>query len=132
MIVRGDDLNPATDLHHAEAFRRRFPNWGRYGLSAYYVRNEEELDDLSADQLERFPMLEIFDRAALESARFEVIPTFRTPHVTIAFTGHVRGRINELSNSESSSAPTRIMLSSRAKRAGTGKDELQDRPRPRR
>jgi hypothetical protein len=42
-------------------------------------------------------MLEIYDRAALESARFEVIPTFRTPHVTIAFTGDASGRLNDLS-----------------------------------
>lgn len=66
-------------------------------MSAYCVRNEEELDDLAADQLERFPMLDIFDRAALEAARFEVVPTFRTPHVTIGFSGDVRSRLNDLS-----------------------------------
>src|SRR4051812_23069514 len=60
LVVRGDDLDPATSRVQAELFRRRFPDWGRYGLSAYYARNRTEIDDLAADQLERFPAVAIF------------------------------------------------------------------------
>jgi len=56
-------------------------------LSAYYARSDAEVDDLAADQLERFSTLVVLRLAALDAAGFEVVPTFRTPHVTIAFTG---------------------------------------------
>ncbi len=69
------------------SFLRRFPDWGRYGLSAYYARDDAEVDDLAADQLERFPLLAVFELAALVGAGFELLPTFRTPHVTVAFFG---------------------------------------------
>jgi len=31
------------------SFLRRFPDWGRYGLSGYYARDDAEVDDLAAD-----------------------------------------------------------------------------------
>jgi hypothetical protein len=68
LVVRGDDLEPATSRVQAVSFRRRFPDWGRYGLSAYYARGDAEVDDLAADQLERFPVLAVFDVAALLEA----------------------------------------------------------------
>src|SRR3954464_4768018 len=46
LVVRGDDLDPRTSRVQAELFRRRFPDWGRYGLSAYYARDRTEIDDL--------------------------------------------------------------------------------------
>jgi len=46
-----------------------------------------ELNDLAFDQLERFCRLEIFDHEELVLNGFDVVPTFRTPHVTIAFSG---------------------------------------------
>ena len=56
LVVRGDDLDdPETGRHQAEVFLRRFPDWGRYGLSAYVGCDSTEIDDLAADQLERFP-----------------------------------------------------------------------------
>ncbi|MGH8993310.1 MAG: hypothetical protein ACRDZ7_17515 [Acidimicrobiia bacterium] len=82
--------------HQAEGFLRRYPDWGRYGLSAYYARNLVEVDDLAADQLERFPLLALFRIADLREAGFEVVPTFRTPHVTIAFTGALDRRLDDL------------------------------------
>jgi hypothetical protein len=85
LVVRGDDLDHTTSQHQAEAFLRRFPDWGRYGLSAYYARDDAEVDDLAADQLERFPVLAVLTVADLEADGFMVVPTFRTPHVTIAF-----------------------------------------------
>jgi hypothetical protein len=32
----------------------------------------------------------------LEQAGFEIVPTFRTPHVTIAFGGDLDGRLSDL------------------------------------
>jgi hypothetical protein len=87
LVVRGDDLNPETARSQAVAFRRRFPDWSRWGLSAFYARSDAEIDDLAADQLERFPVLVVFATGQLRAAGFDVVPTFRTPHVTIAFDG---------------------------------------------
>lgn len=87
LVVRGDDLNPDTARGQAEAFRRRFPVWQRWGLSAYYARSEDEINDLAEDQLERFPILVVLAIDSLIEAGFEIVPTFRTPHVTIAFDG---------------------------------------------
>ena len=33
--------------------------------------------------------------ADLEAEGFGVVPTFRTPHVTVAFAGDVRGRLDQ-------------------------------------
>lgn len=65
-------------------------------MSAYYARDDAEVDDLAADQLERFPVLAVMPIAALEADGFEVVPTFRTPHVTIAFTGDPAERLDAL------------------------------------
>lgn len=89
IVVRGDDLDAGTSRHQAVVFRRRYPDWDRWGISAYYARNNLEIDDLAADQLDQFPEITIYRVADLESAGFEVIPTFRTPHVTVAFTGEL-------------------------------------------
>ena len=53
---------------------------------ALYARSDDEVDNLAADQLERFPVFVMFRIGDLEAAGFDVVPTFRTPHVTIAFT----------------------------------------------
>lgn len=95
-IVRGDSADVATDIHQAENFLRRFPYWGHYGLSAYYAGTEADVDDLAADQLERFRLLGIFELDQLQARGFAVVPTFRTPHVTIAFDGDIHQRIDEL------------------------------------
>lgn len=88
LVVRGDDLDSSmTSRHQAEVFRRRYPGWGRRGLSPFYARSEAEIEDLAADRLERFPVLCCFRIADLVEAGLEVWPTFRTPHITIAFTG---------------------------------------------
>ncbi len=87
LVARGyadaDDADVA--LRQAVLFRRRYPDWGRFGLSAFYARSMDELLDLGADPLERFAALAVFGLVALIDAGFEVVPTFRTPHVTIAF-----------------------------------------------
>ena len=57
------------------------------------ARKTDEVNDLAADQLERFPVIATFPIAALTDAGFEVVPTFRTPHVTLAFTGDLDERL---------------------------------------
>lgn len=96
VVVRGDDLDPATSRHQAAAFRRRFPDCDRWGLSAFYARSDAEVEDLGADQLERFPLLACYRVADLRAAGFEIWPTFRTPHVTIAFDGELDYRLAAL------------------------------------
>lgn len=48
--------------------------------------NDAEIDDLAADQLDRFPEC-LYRVTDLEAAGFLIVATFRTPHVTIAFDG---------------------------------------------
>ena len=96
LVVRGDDLNPDTARSQAVAFRQRFPDWGRWGLSGFYARSEAEIEDIAADQLERFPLLVVFETGQLRAAGFDVVPTFRTPHVTIAFSDDLDAALSRL------------------------------------
>lgn len=84
VVVRGDDAG-ADDAQQATDFLRRFPDWGRYGLSAYYAETPDAIEALAEGQLERFPFLLIYDPALLTAQGVEVVPTFRKPHVTLAF-----------------------------------------------
>jgi hypothetical protein len=95
-VVRGDARNAVTDRLQAEAFLRRYPDWGRYGLSGYYARDDDEIDDLASDLLDRFPALTVLRAHDLLPAGFEVVPTFRSPHVTIAFEGDLDARLGQI------------------------------------
>ena len=68
IVVRGDDLMDGSSLVQAEMFRRRYPDWGRWGLSGFYARNDSEVDDLAGDQLERFPLLRLYRPLTLAAA----------------------------------------------------------------
>lgn len=72
-------------MRQAELFRRRFERWGRYGLSAFYARSDDEVLDLGEDRLDAFATLFVYRLADVVDAGFEVVPTFRSPHVTITF-----------------------------------------------
>jgi hypothetical protein len=96
LLVRGEYEDPSVDRAQCEAFRRRFPDWARYGLSAYAAHSDDEVQQVAADQLERFPALSLFRTATLEAAGFEVVATFRSPHMTIAFTGDLDARLRQL------------------------------------
>lgn len=86
LVVRGvAALEPATSIRQALLFRRRFETWGRFGLSAFYARSEDEVVDLAEDRLDAFETLYVYRVADVIDAGFEVIPTYRSPHVTIAF-----------------------------------------------
>ena len=86
LVVRGvAAIEPAASIRQASLFRRRFEAWGRYGLSAFYARSDDEVLDLAEDRLDMFEVLFVYRLADVISAGFEVVPTYRSPHVTIAF-----------------------------------------------
>lgn len=85
VVVRGDDMDPDAERRQAEDFLRRWPAWHRYGLSAYYAEDDDAVADLASDQLERFPLLRLYRPEALTSAGIDVVPTFRSPHLTLTF-----------------------------------------------
>jgi hypothetical protein len=83
LVVRGDDPE-GTILADARRFRRRFAAWGRYGVSAFVARDDAEVAALCESRLEAWARVLVFRRSALEESGLEIVPTFRTPHVTIA------------------------------------------------
>jgi superfamily II DNA or RNA helicase len=86
LVVRGAAaIEPDTSRRQADLFRRRFPGWGRYGLSAFYARSDDEVRDLGEDRLQAFEILHVYQLADVIAAGFEIVPTFRSPHATIAF-----------------------------------------------
>ena len=86
LVVRGlTSIEPETSIRQAQLFRRRFPEWGRYGLSAFYARSDDEVFDLGVDRLDTFETLFVYRTVDVVEAGFEVVPTYRSPHVTIAF-----------------------------------------------
>jgi hypothetical protein len=84
LVVRGDD-DPGVQERMARVFLRRYPTWGRYGLSAYHASGDLEVDQLCRVELIRFPFVVVLSRVALEAA-VEVVPTGHRPHVTLATT----------------------------------------------
>ncbi|MDH4077786.1 MAG: hypothetical protein OEW29_17795 [Acidimicrobiia bacterium] len=83
MVVRGDELDDTLLAEDASRFRERFSEWGRYGVSAFYAASEDEIDALCQARLVRFQSIAVFRRTDLEAAGVEIVPTFRTPHVTL-------------------------------------------------
>jgi hypothetical protein len=130
LVVRGDAGSRAVSRAQAERFLRRYLSGGRYGLSAFYVRSDEEIDDLAESQLQSFPRLALFRITDLEVAGFEVVPTFRTPHVTIAFTGDLDGWLRRLVASRLELRATRTMNQSNG-RSVTRRKTVERRPHDR-
>lgn len=84
LVVRGDELIEAVLRADAARFFRRYPEWEHFGVSGFVATDDREVDALCQTRLERFPTVVLFERSALEAAGVQVVPTFRTPHVTIA------------------------------------------------
>lgn len=84
LVVRGDGLEEPLLRADATNFRERFADWGRFGVSAFLAADHLEVDALCATRLVRFESVAVFTRARLIEAGIEVVPTFRTPHVTLA------------------------------------------------
>lgn len=85
IVVRGQPADAEEARVLAIDFRDRFPAWRRWGVSAFYARGEIEVDDLASTRLRRFRLVRVYLVADLVEAGFEVVPTFRTPHVTLAW-----------------------------------------------
>jgi hypothetical protein len=105
IVVRGDDLVEGLSQVQAAEFRRRYPDWGRWGLSGFFARNDTDVDDLAADRLEPFPVLRLYRPSVLEAAGVEIVPTFRSPHVTRAFDGDLAVWIDRLRTVDHSERP---------------------------
>lgn len=82
--MRGE-VPPDSARRLADRFRQRFPDWGRFGVSAFYARSDLEIDHLAYDRLASYEILRVYPISALVEAGFEVVPTFRRPHVTISW-----------------------------------------------
>jgi hypothetical protein len=86
LVVRGvASFEPETSVRQATLFRRRFPGWGRFGLSAFYGRSDDEVLDIGEDRLDAFEALFVYQLRDVLAAGFDVVPTYRSPHVTITF-----------------------------------------------
>jgi hypothetical protein len=84
LVVRGDELDRTVLDEDARRFHRRFAQWGLFGVSAFLAGDDAEVDALCETKLRQWSTAAVFTRAALEDAGIEVVPTFRTPHVTLA------------------------------------------------
>lgn len=84
LVVRGDVLSSEVLGRDARRFRRRFPDWGRFGVSAFIASDEREIDALCQARLINFGMVTVFGLSDLVAVGVEVVPTFRRPHVTLA------------------------------------------------
>jgi hypothetical protein len=83
LVVRGDELDPAVIRVDASNFHYRFSDWNRYGVSAYLATDDSEVDALCAARLIQFSTVVTFRVADLVAVGVEIVPTFRTPHVTL-------------------------------------------------
>ena len=54
-------------------------------MSAFYARSDDEVLDLGEDRLGAFATLFVYRLGDVVDAGFEVVPTYRSPHVTITF-----------------------------------------------
>lgn len=83
LVVRGDELDPEVLRNDASNFRERFSDWDRYGVSGFLASDFDEVDALCGARLIRFASVVVFRLADLRTAGVEIVPTFRTPHVTL-------------------------------------------------
>lgn len=58
---------------------------GSVRVSAFYARSDDEVLDLGEDRLDAFATLFVDQLGDVIDAGFEVVPTYRSPHVTITF-----------------------------------------------
>lgn len=98
LLLRGDASDPAIDRGQAVQFRRRYPDWGRWGLSFFGGADPSALRTLRAERLGRYRVVWIVDPRQLVALGFEVVPTFRTPHVTVAWSGSLDRGVGGLRN----------------------------------
>jgi hypothetical protein len=84
LVVRGDELSSDILRSDAQRFHRRYPAWGKYGVSAFAAHDEVEVDVICETKLERFVEVVVIERSEIERIGIEIVPRFRRPHVTLA------------------------------------------------
>lgn len=99
IIVRGE-VPAGSARRLAGQFRQRFPDWGRWGLSAFYAGSDVEVDHLAFDRLQGYEVLSVYPITALLEAGFDVVPTFRRPHVTITWADDLDTGLDRLGRAE--------------------------------
>ena len=86
VIVRGDEGSADARRGSAQRFRRRWPELGFYGLSGYFAEDDAAISDIVVSYLYSFlPVVLVYKTDALRAAGLEILPTFKAPHVTVAF-----------------------------------------------
>jgi hypothetical protein len=83
LVIRGDELDASLIMEDATRFFERFADWGRFGISAFHAASEDEVDVLCQTRLIRFATVVVFRWKDLVASGVQVVPTFRTPHVTL-------------------------------------------------
>lgn len=99
IIVRGE-VSPVSARRLAGQFRQRFSDWGRWGLSAFHAGSDLEVDHLACDRLQGYEVLSVYPISALLEAGFDVVPTFRRPHVTITWADDLDTGLDRLDSAE--------------------------------
>ena len=86
MLRRRPFAKCSRSIQGSDALRfvRRYPAWGRYGVSAFLASDAAKVDVLCETRLERFATVAVFRRDDLVASGIEVVPTFKAPHVTLA------------------------------------------------
>lgn len=56
-----------------------------WAAATFCARSDDEVLDLGEDRLDAFDTLFVYSLAEVVGAGFEVVPTYRSPHVTITF-----------------------------------------------
>jgi hypothetical protein len=84
LVVRGTEFEEGLLRADARRFHRRFDAWGRFGVSAFLAADDVEVAALCETRLERFATVVVYRRDDLEARGVEIVPTFRTPHATLA------------------------------------------------
>ena len=82
-VIRGDELDASLIVEDATRFYERFVDWRRYGISAFHAASEAEIDVLCQTRLIRFATVVVFRWTDLVAAGVQIVPTFRTPHVSL-------------------------------------------------
>ncbi len=96
LLLRGDAGDASIDRDQAVQFRRRYPDWGRWGLSFFGAADPPALRAVRVERLGRFRIVWILDPAQLISLGFSVVPTFRAPQVTVAWSGSLDRGLSDL------------------------------------
>ena len=73
VVMRGmSDDEPGVSIRQAAQFRRRYPDFGRFGISGFAARDDDEVADLGAHHLDRFAVLNVFELADVLAAALKL------------------------------------------------------------